>query len=264
MPPIFCDATSTPPLRVFTPSTISMYVGDPPRQLLIFSGVAQPEWDSESELDFADVVVRLGPPTTDNFQFTCTASLASISNTDSDFVFAADQSTVVNQPSGLELHVRIAVKGDSSLFSRFSYHVQVLSDLVVSEITGTIRWNQATLGDPTTAALDGIGNMFRVAAGVWTFDPAGGPFGSSTIKELAHTFTSTPPTLGGGVWAVPYRLKDIALNQQVQVWPTLVSGMKTPPGIPVFIPTPRLVTLTPSNPSAARVDFELVAGEGVH
>src|SRR5215469_1924986 len=111
MAPIICDATSTPPVRVFSPSTISMYVCNPPRELLIFSGVAEPEWDSESELDSADVVVKLGPQTTDNFQYTCTASLASIYNSDSDFIFSAEQSTVANLPSGLELHVRIAVKG---------------------------------------------------------------------------------------------------------------------------------------------------------
>ena len=263
MAAIICDATSTPPVRVFSPSNIAIYVGNPPRQLLIYSGIAEPEWDSDSELDFADVVVKLGPPTTDNFQYTSTASLASISNTDSDFVFAADECTVANSPSGLELHVRIAVQGSRSVFSRFSYHVQVLSDLVVSEITGTIRWSQAALGDPNKAALDGA-SMFRVSAGTWVFDPSGGGFGSSVWKEVAHTFTNTPPVLGGGFWAVPYRLKDIPLGPQVQVVPTLLTGMKNPPPVPIFVPSPRMVALTPASPSASGVDFELFAAEQPH
>jgi hypothetical protein len=266
MAPIVCDATTVPPTRVFTPSSISIYVGDPPRELLIFTGVADPEWDSQSNLDYADVVVKLGPPTTDNFQYTSTVSLASISNTDSAFDFSADQSTVVNQPTGLELHVQIAVEGSSSTFSRFSYHVQVVSDLVKAKITGTIRWSQAAFGDPTSPALAGTASIFEATAGAWVFDPSAGGLGGSgsfVWKKLAGTLTYTPPKLGGGFWAVPYILSDVPLGTQMQVAPQLVGGMKTPPRSPIFAPPPRFVTLTSGSPSASGMDFELLNSWGV-
>ena len=259
LPTISCDATTTPPTRVVSPSSISVYVSVPPQELLIFSGVAEPEWDSRSELDYAEVVVTLAPATTPYFQYTSTVSLASITNTDSDFVFAADQSWVINGSTGLELHVRIGVKGDYSLFSRFSYHVQVLTTPVKARIIGTIRWSQAALGDP-----NGTVNMFRVAAVAFVFDPSAptlGGTGAMVAHERAATLTDTPAVLAGGFWAVPYAIEDVPLNEQVQVIPAFLGGVTIPPITPVFIPVPRFVTLTPAGPVAAGVDFEL-QGQG--
>ncbi len=248
---IECDATSTPLKRVASPSRISLYVGNPPRELLIFSGVALPDWDSRSNLDYADVVVILAGPTTRFFQYTSTVSLASITNTDSDFIFAADESSVVNGGSGLELHVRIGVQGDMSLLSCFSYHVQVLSDPITAKVTGNIRWSQG-LSDPTEAAKHLATSMFRVAAGAMVFDPSAPGLGGSggwVWAERVSTFTTEAPILAGGTWAVPYVLENVPLDEQLQVIPALLDGaLVSPPKPAVFTPNPRYVHLTPARP----------------
>jgi hypothetical protein len=141
------DAGATPPRGVASPSRLAMFVGDPPRQLLIFSGVAQAEWDSGSDLDRTEVQVRLGATTTANFGWTAQAALASISNEDSDFIFAVDDAFVDTDTDDvkdevLRLRVPIAVQGEPATLHRFSYTVHVLSDPIQATISGTISWAQ--------------------------------------------------------------------------------------------------------------------------
>jgi hypothetical protein len=140
---ISLDASSTPPKGVFSPSKISLFIGNPPKELLTFTGVAEPEWDAKGNLDSETVIVTLPGTTTPFFQSASSVGLASITNTDSDFTFAADETAVIIGPTGqLELHINIAVQGDDSLLSRINYHVEVLSDPIVAKISGTIRWNE--------------------------------------------------------------------------------------------------------------------------
>jgi len=61
---------------------------------------------------------------------------------------------------------------------------------------------------------------------------------------------------------VPYRLKNIPLNQQMQVYAAFLTGLKSPPAVPGFIPSPSYVTLTPASPSATGVDFEMIIAQG--
>ena len=68
--PIDLDAGTQPPKGVYIPSHLTVFVGDPPRQLLIFSGVALPEWKSGEDLDREEVRVRLGATTTQFFTWT--------------------------------------------------------------------------------------------------------------------------------------------------------------------------------------------------
>ena len=255
------DATTNPPKGVASPSSISVFVGNPPSELRIYSGVAMPEWDSRSDLDFEDVIVTLGPPTTDYFQATSTASLASIMNTDSNFVFAANETSVVNGPTGLELRVKIAVLGDKSVLSRFSYHVQVLSDPIVSKISGTIHWKRS-LSDPTEAAKAGAVNMFRVGAGTYVLDPGpSGGFSSYKWVESAYTLTDTAPILVNGFWAVPYIITDVPLDRPQTVQPALLGGLVKAVDAG-FAPQPQVVTLTRAAPMAVGVDFEMISAKG--
>jgi hypothetical protein len=82
------------------------------------------------------VIIRLGAATTPHFAATKVVGLASIHNEDSDFWFATDSATVDIDPadSTLRLNVPIAVKGNPSLLSRFSYMVNVPSDPITSKI----------------------------------------------------------------------------------------------------------------------------------
>jgi hypothetical protein len=242
-----------------------MYVGNPPRELMIFTGTALVDWESKAKLDRNQVIVNLGATSTEAFQATSTCSLASLSNTDSEMIFAVDTSSVVRRPkdAGLELHADIAVQGNDSTLNRISYHVQVLTDPVVAKISGTIRWNKS-LGDPTAAAKKGGVGMFRVAAGNIVSVPGGGPFGASKWVEAASTLATAAPVQSGDLWAVSYVLENVPLSEQFNIVPTLQDNVLTSVvAIPVFTPAPRYVELTPDAPMATGVDFEMLAGRGV-
>ena len=260
--PILRDAGQIPPQGVLPQPVLRLFVGNPPREMLIFAGVAIVDWESEGNLKVRreDVIIKLGAKTTARFDRTCSVSLAAIYNTDSDFLFAADDSSVEVGPDGqLELHVKIAVQGDKSVLIRFSYHVQVLSDPLVSKVSGTIRWNQQW-GDPTQEAIDQIASMFRVAAGSWVVDPvAGGGFGGNHWQERASTWTTAKPILANGMWAVSYVIENVPLGQRLDVLPDLqrktLSG-GAPGSTPIYNPS-RVIELSLAMPSITDVDFEM-------
>jgi len=79
------DAGAQPPVGVANPAKIEFFVGTPPRRMVIFSGVAVTNFRTADEDNVAweDVVVRLGDTTTENFNYTSTVGLASLSCDDS-------------------------------------------------------------------------------------------------------------------------------------------------------------------------------------
>jgi hypothetical protein len=241
-------------------------VGNPPRELLIFTGVAMPEWESKSALDRETVIITLPGTTTPFFQSAASVGLASIMNTDSEFTFAADETSVIIGASGqLELHVNIAVQGEVSVLSRINYHVEVLSDLLTAKISGTIRWNEKW-GEPTVSALAQFDSVFRVTAGLIVSDPSGGPLGASHWEDRASTTTNARPVRANGFWAVPYLIDNVPLNQFLTVVPSLNAAgfARAPdnPGPPTFSPPPRVVQLTPAAPMVTGIDYEMKFGLG--
>jgi hypothetical protein len=268
MAPIL-DAGVNPPIGVATPQRLAVYVGTTPRQLLIFTGVAIPDWDSQRNLDTEEVIVRLGATTTPNFAATAVVGLASIHNEDSDFWFATNSATVDTDPADgiLRLHVPISVQGNPSVLSRFSYMVNVLSDPITSKISGLISWPKY-YGDPTFAVTKGGNPMFRVAVGqtVNVPGPPGG-FGSTQFIENTAGFSSTPfPT--NDMWVAAYEVNNVPLGQQWQVQPSLLAGALAgpPPGYvasPGFSPQ-QVVQLTPSAPAASGVDFAMIFPQPPH
>jgi hypothetical protein len=256
------DAGTKPPIGVATPQMIAVYVGTTPRQLLIFSGVAIPDWESKRNLDREEVIVRLGATTTPNFEATAAVGLATIENEDSDFWFAADSATVDADPMDgtLQLHVPIAVLGNPSVFHRFCYMVNVLSDPITAKIAGLISWPRF-YGDPTFAVLNGGNPMFRIAIGQTVSIP-GPPDGFSSTKFIENTAGfSSKPVLAGDRWVAAYEVDNVPLGQQWQVQPALLGGtlVGPPPGYiasPGFSPQ-QVVQLTPSAPAANGVDFAM-------
>ena len=269
--PIRLDAGAKPPQGVDTPSHLTVYVGDPPRQLLIFSGVATPEWRSDDDdMNRREVQVRLGATTTEFFSWTAQAALASISNENSDFIFAVDGAFVdIDDKAGdgvLRLRVPIATQGDSSIFHRFSYNVQVLSDPIQAKITGIITWSQAW-GGPTFAVTKGGAPMFRVALGQTVTLPASpGMFPQTKFVEQAFGF-STMPVAAGDLWAAAYEIDDVPLGQLWEVRPALLGGALNGPPHPFdssagFQPFPQMVQLSLAQPSASGVDFLMAFSQG--
>src|SRR5690348_10941854 len=126
------------PNEVSSPGHLTFFVGNPPRQMQIFSGIAIANWDSQERLDFADVFVHLNVPTPgrypDDWEYTATTSLAHIdADGDEDFTFLTDECSVVaDENTGeLGLYAKIAVLGTPAHLVRFSYHIEVLSKIPV-------------------------------------------------------------------------------------------------------------------------------------
>lgn len=258
------DAGTIPPKGVASPSRLTVFVGDPPRELLLFSGVAVPEFQSNGDLDRDEVIVRLGASTTSYFTWTAQAALATIRNEDSDFIFSNDAATVDVDPADgtLRLRVAIAAQGEPSVLIRFSYSVTVLSDPIQAKITGHISWPRS-FGGPTFLVTKGGNPMFRVELGQTVNVPVPTGMFPQTKFVVQTAGFSSPPVASGDLWIATYVIDNVPLGQAWEVRPNLIAGtLDGPPHpfdlTPGFQPNPQVVQLSLSNPSASGVDFNML------
>jgi hypothetical protein len=266
-PPLILDAGARPPVGVANPAQIEFYVGNPPRQMLIFSGVGDPEVHAEEEdsVVWRNVVVKLGASTTKNFQYTCTVGLATITCDDSDFRFFADESSVNPDPltGELQLQATFGASGETGTLNRFSYHVQVLSDPIVGSIMGTIQWPNL-FGVPSGDVLNGLPPMFEVDAGINVIDDPGDPIPITTFEPRVAGFSTTIPKNYNGTWVVPYKIDNVPLGQPFVVQPkapgpNLVNVPNNYESANAYFnPSQRDVQLTPSAPTAIGIDFDML------
>jgi len=253
------NAFSNPPVGVASPSHISFFTGNPPQQMQVFSGVAVFELTSDGGTVSDTVEVIIGFVRSRNIQFTAKADLASISNTDSEFLFAIDSTNIkLNEQTGeIRLVANIAVQGDESALLRFSYHAQVLSDVVDTLISGTIRW-QENVATPT-----GRLPIFNVVVGTFLTPPGGVPH----MQPVASGTSEGKAIRAGGFWSVAYHVDNVPLGTSFNVLPSVngTSLSNFPPGAnassTAFV-TARSVTLTPAMPIALGVDFEMIIPQG--
>lgn len=264
--PIAIDATVTPPdPRLGSPSSMAFFVGNPPQQMQIFTGTVNIDLGSYRAVEKANVRIALGW-TTSFATTTSKVDLATIYNSDSEFLFAVDANSVeIDHPTGLiTLVTDIGVQGTKSVFYRFAYHVQVLSDPVNTLVAGTIRWSES-LATPTTQALFGtpiFAPIFSVTAGTFSTAPGGTPH-----LNPARTGTQRGiPVKADGFWHVAYQIDDVPLGTNFSIVPKLLGQLKNMPvgaTLDSFAFTPqRSVQLGLSSPSALGVDFEMLIFEG--
>lgn len=248
------------PDEVATPKHLQFLVGDPPKLMQIFSGIAIPSWDSEKLLDYTDLLVHLGVPAPAGTQgkdwdFTATTSLAAIGNMGAgDFTFATNECTVLTAPAMIDgkrvdeliLYAKLAVQGDPfSLLGRISYHVEVLSEIpVVGAVRGTIRWLEQ-YGDPTSGVAMGAPPMFRL-----------------TCDAAPSVYTTEMPQKEHGYWSVPYAFLGLPLDQALTITPELMPGAFAGPPAGYLAgarvtPSSHTVTLTPAQPTVTNQDFEM-------
>jgi hypothetical protein len=258
-------ATPAYPDEVASPRSLTFFVGNPPRQMQIFSGIAIPNWDSQELLDFKDVLVHFNVPAPDgnfpdDWEYTATASLAHIdASGDNDFTFLTEECQVLKDENTGELllYVKIAVLGSPAHLVRFSYHVEVLSKVPVQgSIFGTIRWNSA-FGDLGGGPMFKVGPATFVAAGL-----GGGGFTGWVWDDQFTIETPEHPKHVGNMWLVPYSITGLPLNRDLNIRPDLLPGtlIGLPAGFdpnPAFAPISYPVTLTPSAPAAVGIDFEM-------
>jgi len=114
--PIFLSSRNANEVSSFQHLQVDLI--DPTRRLHIFSGIAIPtfEIDDNDNIHRIPVVVDLGMALPDLQQSTAQVGLASISNDESEFVFATDSARVEagGTTGQLTLTVDIALMGDDS------------------------------------------------------------------------------------------------------------------------------------------------------
>ena len=204
------------PSQVASAKMLQAFIGTPPKRLLIFTGIAIPAWDSNSDLDRETVIVDLNAKSNaPNPPFAATVGLASIANTDSDLIFATDQVTVFTD-SGLNLFLAcdIAVQGDRSVLNRFSYQATVFLDSDEAIIAGTIRWDPHDMTHNAAMEQD----LFQIQAFTITTSPGSpGGFGTTTttIEKVGKTIGR--PDWQGNLLAIAYEIREPPLGKGLWV-----------------------------------------------
>lgn len=171
------------PNQVSSPAALDVVLGVPQGHLLIFTGIAIPEYDTNDDLIREPVTVNLGKTVLNPkipFTYSATVGLASIGNSDSDFTFATDDVSVVADPTTgqLQLVCDLAVQGSSQLH-RFSYQANVIVQTTEPSISGSIFWRRSV----ATVQPQFTNNLFTVQAAV-LIPPQPGQFGG-TLQKVA-------------------------------------------------------------------------------
>src|SRR5205809_641119 len=116
---------------------IDVQIGEANRRMMIFSGIAKPEWiiNDDDHIYRENVVVNLRKTVLAVEQYTVTVGLASIGNDDTTFLFAADTATIDidEQSQELLLKVDLASQGERTSIGRFGYQVVTV---VTTQTTG--------------------------------------------------------------------------------------------------------------------------------
>jgi hypothetical protein len=128
------------PNQVSSAQVLESQLGDPGRRLLIFGGIAIPSFGAqEGDTNRETVIVNLRTPVARkplDREWSATVGLASIGNTESEFIFATDAVSLDVDPVSRELLLvcNVAVQGDDSGLNRFSYELNVLVEEVETEL----------------------------------------------------------------------------------------------------------------------------------
>ena len=254
------------PNQVSSPEVLDVLLGLPQNHLLIFTGIAIPEFAPGKGLSQEQVTVKLGKTVRNPqipFQYSATVGLASIGNADSDYTFATDDVTVVADPQSGELQLLcdIAVQGDSILH-RFSYQASVIVQTSEPAISGSIFWRKSV-----ASALPQFANdLFTVEAAI-LIPPPPGQFGG-TFQKVADGSVIYPPApansgfLPDGLF-VQYVIENPPLNTDLYIICNPVDGAFQPAGSSagtfscVLISGSSPVNLKPPNLQMSGVDFLL-------
>jgi len=109
------------------------------RSVVVISGIALPEFtvndDDQTNRQLCRLNLRERAELVE--QHTLTVGLAAISNDETAYVFATDESALTRNDDGeLVLETHLAVLGENTGLHRFSYQVVVVNRVVAAEITG--------------------------------------------------------------------------------------------------------------------------------
>lgn len=155
------------PLQVASASSIEALIGEPAKRLMIFSGIAIPNfWTNHDEETRADeVVVRLGVFVSSVDRFAVHVGLAHIANDETNFAFGVNSNKLEVEGGSGELLLRVSLTalGEETWIRRFGYHVVAHVRVVAARISGTIAIPKDVL-DMSGMSANEIASMFEITA----------------------------------------------------------------------------------------------------
>jgi hypothetical protein len=123
-------------------SSFEAQIGAPTQRMVVFSGIAIPEWrvNDDSRPYDNEIVVKLNYFVDALDRATCHIGLASIENDETNFLFATNLGVVERDPhtGELQLRVQAALMGEKTILHRFSYQIVAHVRRVAARISGTI------------------------------------------------------------------------------------------------------------------------------
>ena len=251
---------SSNPNDVASPYRLEVDIDTPNRKMIIFSGIAIPEWSVFDDGDdlHDTYTVNLHYPVLAVDQYTISVGLASIGNGKTDFLFACDATEldIDSKTQELILTFSLANRGNPSALSRVSYQVVVTAVTATTQITGTIYWDKSIF-NPQTPSHAVYLALFRVSADTFYTPPSEG-FSTEVLTPVTVGKT-LPYVETGSDYAMPYEILAAPFNIPLKVVVIPGDAFATAPGnvLVTQISGPRPLTLTPAAASVAGVDFRI-------
>lgn len=248
--------------QVDNPCVIEATLGQADRKIMIFSGIALPEWSvNDDEHVYHEVVeVNLRRTALAVEQATVTIGLASISNDDTVFLIAADTAQIDIHPLSQELilKVALALQGEHTGLNRFGYQVVAVVTTQATGISGTIRWSRDVFNAANQTSGQ-IAQMFKITAN--TVERVAPPQGFTFDRYTPVAFgVTTGFSHTDNEFTVPYEIPGAPYNQPLVVRVEIGAGFGAQ-GTPVTgqISGPNPVVLTIATPGVTNVDFRVSA-----
>jgi hypothetical protein len=255
---IFLDTNNLD--QVDSARVIEVNLGTPNRKMMIFSGIARPEWaiNDDGHSYQMSITVNLRRTVLAVEQATVTIGLASVGNDDSTFLFATDSAGLDIDKTSQELllNVAAALRGENTTLNRFGYQVVTVVTTQTTGISGTIRWSRDVF-DASHLGPGQIAQMFKIAANhVERIQPPDG-FVYEQYTPLAFGVT-TGFSSDKNDFLVPYEIPGAPYNQPlvvtVDVGPLFAGGGQT---LADHTSGPNPVVLTLAQPGVTGVDFRV-------
>jgi hypothetical protein len=247
------------PNQVPSASSLEVLLGDPSRRMMIFSGIARPqiETDDDDTIYRDEVIVKLGVNVQTIHAAVCQVGLASISNGESAFVLATDTGVLELDPgsSELQLRVKTAVLGEKSALSRFSYQIVAHVSKVAAQISGTIRV-QRDIRDLESASPEQLGALFYPTASRMD-QITSGSFVVNKLVPLAWGQCGAIRATAAECF-VDYVIDGCPFGVPLYVSVDLSADFPSPPCQCGQVSGARPVVLTNVEPEATGIDFAVV------
>lgn len=268
---VYTVSVNAGPSQVSSASAIEFGSGVPGQKVLVFSGIALPEMDTNDDDDVGHprVFIRLGRFVKTLLSSSATVGLASISNDESGFVIATDSVAAERDPATGELFLDVGcgLSGDGTWIHRIGYQAVFIVEEDAIKITGQILWS----GDLRNSANDTaatIANVLHVRSGQLVNVPVPNAPPNSfgmTVWQPYSNGTITGVLRGGNGWIATYEIVGLPvitpIHVVVDVLPAFANGRTDIAAIRVGGPDP--VILSGSLPELDGENFQLQVVGGV-